>query len=281
MTGGSLAGRRLRDLMPLGSRVRYLLWRAFRSRRPITVRLSTGERLSIRPRPASDLDTACEVFLLQNYRCPRPLAPEEIRTIVDVGANVGYTCLYWRRTFPGARVLAFEPHPAHADQIARHLALNGLTADAVEVCRAAAAAHSGAAYLVSAESASRVVGRRRDDAIPIEAVDFFQRVGPGAIDLLKIDIEGGEYLLLADDRFAALSVRNLVLEWHRTPERPDGKEWCRARLEALGYQVREGDDYGDAGIVWAFRGPPGRPADAERRDAPDRPRPDADPPPGA
>jgi hypothetical protein len=55
-----------------------------------------------------------------------------------------------------------------------------------------------------------------------------------------MDIEGGEYPILADPRFAELRPRMIALEWHQTPAQPDGKRWCEERLRGLGYEVSEG-----------------------------------------
>jgi hypothetical protein len=72
-------------------------------------------------------------------------------------------------------------------------------------------------------------------------VDFFESVGTQTIDILKIDIEGGEFALLGDPRFENLQVRNLVMEYHDNETYPDAGAWCEGRLRDLGYNVmREG-----------------------------------------
>ena len=68
-------------------------------------------------------------------------------------------------------------------------------------------------------------------------VDFFVCVGGASIDILKIDIEGGEYQLLRDDRFAQLRPNFVVLEYHGSFEEKSGDVWCDERLRQLGYTV--------------------------------------------
>jgi hypothetical protein len=88
----------------------------------------------------------------------------------------------------------------------------------------------------------------------VPLVDFFETVGTEPIDLLKMDIEGGEYALLSDPRFARLPIRALVMEWHRTRERPDGKAWCERALADMGYEVTPGIWTGEVnGLLWARR----------------------------
>lgn len=63
-----------------------------------------------------------------------------------------------------------------------------------------------------------------------------------------------------DLRFARLRIRTLVMEWHRTRERPDGKTWCEQTLEALGHEVTPGLWSGEVnGLLWA------RPRESEAR----------------
>ncbi|WP_426750228.1 FkbM family methyltransferase [Myxococcus sp. Y35] len=242
---------RLRDQLTPLSQLRYLAWRALPRGRKVTVRLRSGERLSLRPPPAEDLATAYEVFVAEVYRPPFPLPAAPIQRIVDVGANCGHSLLFWARHYPRAQVVAFEPHPVHLAMLEHNLALNGLTSR-VLVHRAAAGVGSGHIALLDAESRSSIVDADGGRALSVPLVDFFDTVGTGPIDLLKMDIEGGEYALLGDPRFARLRIRTLVMEWHCTQARPDGKTWTERTLESLGYDVTPGLWSGDVnGLLWA------------------------------
>ena len=86
------------------------------------------------------------------------------------------------------------------------LALNGLTAK-VHLHAAAAGTEAGRGWLTDEGVRSTLVGPGGPLETAVE--DFFDEVGSEPIDFLKIDIEGGEYPLLADPRFAALQVRIL------------------------------------------------------------------------
>lgn len=245
-----------RHLFPLWHRLRYVCWRLARCRHPLTAAMIHGTRITMRPLPASDYGVAYEVFQDQIYRSPFPETLQDVRRIVDVGANVGYSCLYWAALYPQARILAFEPHPRHIELLRGHLRMNGLE-DRTTVHEAAAGTAAGEAWLTDSRSSSKLVGRPWHpdrQVIPVKVVDFFQTVGPGPIDLLKVDIEGGEYSLLSDPRFSQLAVRLLVVEWHQTQQQPDGRSWCTQRLSELGYQVQPTQDIGVSGLIWGRRG---------------------------
>ena len=247
---------RLRDLMTTGSRMRYAAWRTLNLPSPITVSLRSGERLVLRAEPAKDLSVAYEVFVEELYRSPQPLDTRAVRRIVDVGANVGYSVIYFARRFPRARFEAFEPHPEHLRLIAANLAVNDLH-DRINVYPAAAGIAPARAWLVDAGASSYVTAESGAGRIRIDVVDFFTTLDHGHIDLLKMDCEGGEHALLMDPRFARLDVAALVMEWHATPELPDADGILSARLQTLGWSVRHQASHElngmPFGMIWAYR----------------------------
>ncbi|HKG94574.1 MAG TPA: FkbM family methyltransferase [Gemmatimonadaceae bacterium] len=236
------------------SRARYLAWRALKVPSAPVFRLSAGERLAVRRRPAADLDTAYEIFVSEVYRSPRPIARESVRRVVDLGANVGYSCTYFLRAFPNARVVAFEPHPEHVRLLRANLSRNGAL-DRVTVHATAAGTRDEDAFLSDAETVSSIGAGGGTGQLPVRVEDFFAAVGPEPIDLLKMDIEGGEYDLLADARFDALPVRALVLEWHKTPLHADAPRWCERRLAEAGFDCVPIEDAArtENGFIWAYR----------------------------
>ena len=118
---------RLRDCMPLLDRLCYLGWRLTRRTTPISVRLHQGIKFRIQPWPAMDIAIAHEVFVSNVYDPPDGvhLRPDSVRRAVDLGANIGCTCLLWLSRYPKVRVEAFEPHPTYAALLRHNLGLNG------------------------------------------------------------------------------------------------------------------------------------------------------------
>ncbi len=221
----------------------------------IRVRLRTGQRMHLRKHVPTDRWVAREIFGLEAYRPLRELAP--VRRIVDVGANIGCSIIYFAGLFPDARFEAFEPHPDNLDLLAYHFAINRLTAR-VHLHPFAAGTGEAYAYLTDRGGSSEVVASPEMDTIPIRIVDFFTAMAPGRIDLLKMDCEGGEWEIVMDPRFETLDIGAIVMEWHVSRRRPNGKHELTARLESLGwtlYELDEGHDYGEDthGSLWAMR----------------------------
>jgi FkbM family methyltransferase len=249
----AMAIKRLRDLMTGYSKLRYLIWRARSSEKPITIKFKTSERLILRQGAAEDLGIAYEVFVAEAYKLPQELETKSVHRIVDVGSNVGYTCLYWLARFPQARVTAFEPHPVHVDLIRSHLEINNLK-DKVVLHPAAAGAKEGQTFLTDDGGHSSTTLTAEANTIAVPQVDWFTEIGSEPIDILKLDIEGGEYELLRDARFSTLRISMIVMEWHTTREHPEGAEWCLSRLQSLGYSTMGSSNTQDeCGMIWAFR----------------------------
>jgi hypothetical protein len=101
---------------------------------------------------------------------------------------------------------------------------------------------------------ARSVLRTTGEGIPVSVIDALDAMSNVQIDILKVDIEGSEHALIADDRFVQLQVGVLVMEWHDTAAVPHARRDCRARLEAAGYEVQDGSDSQDgSGVLWARR----------------------------
>jgi FkbM family methyltransferase len=216
-------------------------WKAFIQgkvkRQSFRCRLLGGPKISIRPSPSHDFQTVNEIFIERIYDCE--LDPSSVMHIVDLGGNVGYSCLFWCGKYPNASVVTFEPHPVHCQILKWHVRKNGY-GRRVKLVEAAAGVRDDRANLTDEDDGSAIVQEVPAGSIGVRVIDIFQSVPDGQIDLLKIDIEGSEYEILEDPRFEDLAARTscVLLEWHLRGER--GEAFCRDRLSSLGFAVRSG-----------------------------------------
>jgi FkbM family methyltransferase len=143
------------------------------------------------------------------------------RVIVDLGANVGYSSVFFLNAFPDAFVLAVEPDPQNAEICAQNLAPYG---DRTKVVQAAVWSHSTrlmlsrGAFRDGKEWATQVRPAHPDENSDVEAVDMpsiLQMCPQPTIDILKIDIEGSEATLFGGSAKNWLKfVRNFCVEIH-------------------------------------------------------------------
>src|SRR5262245_51142332 len=77
----------------------------------------------------SDFEAFCQVLLLEEYRMVPDLS--HVRTVVDAGANVGFSARYLCQRFPDSRVIAIEPDRANFDAAQSNLSALGSRCDLV------------------------------------------------------------------------------------------------------------------------------------------------------
>lgn len=172
---------------------------------------------------------------------------DDVSTVLDLGANVGYFTLLVAA--PGRRVFSVEPAAATFAMLQRSLALNGMD-PAAALCRAVTREGGGTMRLFYSPGRSSTTScepREEHGAVVEEEVatasleEVVERSGFDVVDLLKIDVEGGEYEILAGAPEALLRrVRTLAMELHLWSERASAAaSQTLARLEALGFSVEE------------------------------------------
>jgi FkbM family methyltransferase len=205
-----------------------------------------------RPGIAHDYGAAYEVFVDECYRCAEPVDASGIRTIIDLGGNVGYSVLYFAAHYPNARITVWEPHPINAERLRYAVESNGLV-DRVEVHEAAASTENGVMYLSDEGTCSSIVKHLDRKGFPVRVEDFFTAIDGKHVDLLKIDVEGAEYALLSDARFSSINADRIFLEWHSgVPGFNDPESWCAERLRLAGYEIQKSEERGSgAGLIWA------------------------------
>lgn len=232
--------------------LRFAAREALASRAVAAYRLRSSGLWVIVRHGTGDVVTLGEVFHRPDYAPPAPVAAAlgAAPRIVDLGANVGMFGLYALGRWPHARITGYEPDPANAALHERAIERNGLQ-ERWRLLRAAAGTAAGRARF----AAGGVALSHLDAGGQIEvAVCDVLRELAGA-DLAKIDIEGGEWAILADPRFAAAPPRALVLEYHpRGCPSPSPAAAVRELLVAAGLVVMPLWERSDGhGMLWAWR----------------------------
>ena len=174
----------------------------------------------------------CDRVVVGQGRWPEPaehaallphLSPGMV--FVDIGANVGAYALFVAARAPGARILAFEPHPRTAGKLRFNLRANGAEAEVVEAAVGPPGA-DGAEMELWSDGGGNVGGTsllpaatshaKASVRVPVRPLlDMLAERGVARVDALKIDVEGFEDRALAPflaDAPEAMWPRAILLE---------------------------------------------------------------------
>lgn len=168
-------------------------------------------------------------------------------TFLDLGANFGYfSILAGQVVGDQGKVIAFEPDPRNYERLVKHVALNGM---GQVICIAKGIAdRSGrvSLFLASGDEGNlgnssivRTPRARSEVCIDVITLDeYFAGAGATRVDLMKMDIEGGEVLALwgADRSLAEHRMKMLLVEIHGGILGESHAEECRSLLLRAGYR---------------------------------------------
>lgn len=135
---------------------------------------------------------------------------------VDVGAQVGFYTIMFSRNFK--RVIAIEPNPVNVQNLILLVSYNGIPN--VEVISAAAGIQEGRTKL-NIPSSNRYGGgsiiREGAQSIEVQQIRLDNLLATEkSVDLVKIDVEGAEFLVLEGARETLKRTRHLMIELHDT-----------------------------------------------------------------
>jgi FkbM family methyltransferase len=168
------------------------------------------------------------------------------KTIVDVGANVGFFSLAARNYYPDARIHSYEPNPKVLPFLPENT--RGLN---IEIFDEAVGSTEGFVSLDDSGDSNQVTSHQVAHS-SIRQVSFstlLNRVG-GPIDLLKLDCEGAEWdLFKAGDCWK--SVRHIRMEYHLFDSHTFAE--LSLTLERLGFRIVDHRPSVNFGMVWARR----------------------------
>lgn len=177
-------------------------------------------------------------------------------TILDVGANVGQSITFFRRIFSKSVIYAFEPHPGCYSLLRRKFQENVHLFDF-----AISDSDKTVSFFISpmSETSSlslpaidskwfklknRILGLTQDDSYEEVQVNsrsldsFLHEHHLANIDLLKIDVEGAEYLVLlgAKNALGKGRIKAIQLEIHHDDLRKSDEQEIQTFLSNLNFR---------------------------------------------
>ena len=160
-----------------------------------------SRRVELR-RFAGDIFVLYEVLCDKCYFIPASmLPPENVRVVVDCGANVGITSLFLAAQYRSARIYSIEPDSDNFALLKRNVCQEQRI---LPICGAIVGSERKQVYLTTDAPAwgNSITASKDGVAVKAYTIDeICQENGLTRIDLLKVDIEGAEKELFANGHF--------------------------------------------------------------------------------
>jgi FkbM family methyltransferase len=196
----------------------------------------TPGRTTLFGRPVEYVDSSSYFFLheeifkeeVYNFRaastCPR---------IIDGGANIGLSVIYFKRRYPGARITAFEADPFVAEVLRKNMAAYELK-DVDVHAEALWTSDAELSFLSDGADGGRVAcGDESKVRIPAAALSRYLEE---PVDFLKLDIEGAEFEVLQSCRDRLGVVDKAFVEYHSKADEPQQLPELLALLKDAGFR---------------------------------------------
>jgi|WetSurMetagenome_2_1015567.scaffolds.fasta_scaffold22388_4 FkbM family methyltransferase len=185
------------------------------------------------------LSSIDEIFKKDIYKFsttnPKPI-------IVDCGANIGLATIYFKRNFPDAEIIAFEPDPNIFEALKENVINQGFKD--VDLKNEAVSNKDGMVYffMEGGHSGMIVHDKLNERVIPVKSIrlkSILQHFDE--LTFLKIDIEGHERYLITDIADELKKVTFLFLEYHSFVNRNQNLDEILNILSSAGlrYYIKE------------------------------------------
>jgi len=167
-----------------------------------------------------------EIFKVNEYKfSARTASP----LILDCGANIGMSVLYFKKLYPRSRVIAFEPHPETFKLLERNVQQNNLRD--VQLVNAAIGDSTGEMEFYVNDDAvhwslsdtgipNAYAGPAGWKTITVPKVQLSSYISE-PIDYLKLDIEGMEEIVLREIEERLSYITEIRMEFHSQVANPE------------------------------------------------------------
>ena len=156
--------------------------------------------------------------------------------ILDGGANIGLSVIYFKRMYPDARLIAFEPDPQMYRILQQNLQSAGVQ-DVELVNRALWTEETTLSFAPDgADAGHLVMASEETNLVKVQTV-WLRNYLNVPVDFLKLDIEGAETTVLQDCHDKLTDVQNIFVEYHSYQNSPQTLDTVLTILKDSGFRI--------------------------------------------
>lgn len=158
-----------------------------------------------------------EIFIKQIYKFN---CKHDQPVIIDAGANIGLSVIYFKLLFPKAKIIAFEPDNEVFNTLKKNIDSFSLTNVNI-INKGLWFEETELSFHSEGADAGRITIETNNSIIhKIKTTKLSEYLNQNKIDLLKIDIEGAEYEVLKECKQYLTNVNMLFVEYHSFTNKP-------------------------------------------------------------
>lgn len=161
--------------------------------------------------------------------------------ILDCGAHIGMSVVFFKQLFPGGRIIAFEPDKESFNLLSENAKqFSGVTLEQ----KAVWIHNNGVVFEQRGDMSSHIdttTGATTGAIASARLYDYLDQ----PVDMLKMDIEGAEIDVLKDCKDRLHNVKNMFVEFHGNAEDPQKLESLLALFREcnISYYIKQANDW--------------------------------------
>jgi FkbM family methyltransferase len=132
--------------------------------------------------------------------------------IIDCGTNIGLSIISYKKMYPNARIIGFEPDPKILSIANKNIKNENYT-NIQLINKAVWTEETILMFHQEGSAGGRIVNEKNDKTINVSTFDL-KKLLVENVDFLKIDIEGAEYEIMKDIDPSLNFVKNIFIEYH-------------------------------------------------------------------
>lgn len=181
------------------------------------------------PDSASFLSAYKEIFLREIYAFK---SSHEAPSILDLGANIGLSVLFFKHLYPQSEITAFEADPAIFEFLEKNIYGNGFN-DVKLLNKAIWYRNETIKFSVERADGGRIAQNKDENHVQVQAIDLNEYLAEHHVDFLKMDIEGAEGPVLSACEKSLSKIRWIFVEYH---SQVDEKQYLDQIIRILSQQ---------------------------------------------
>jgi FkbM family methyltransferase len=156
--------------------------------------------------------------------------------ILDLGANIGLSVLFFKMLYPEAKITAFEADPTIYQYLVKNVHGNGF-GDVELFNKAVWTENTTLKFSCRGAGAGRIAMQGDENLIDVEAFDLSEFLGDQRFDFVKMDIEGAEEDVVPACAEHLCRTRWLFIEYHSKSGKKQRLDRILSVLSSIGFRV--------------------------------------------